>query len=186
MSQLDINIFYLTPYINCLLIFSWYIMISKTVKYHMIPVAHLKIQIGACFLSLARSKLKICSANHRAGYWSTLPCDWPSTAWAYSEQETEKQPRAANMSSRTCVVFKQMESNPIISRLYGWIECFFGICCSWFQQSKQMIRSWLTLEQSLKWSATFWPVVDWPKCCISLQTSFQSKPISFYLNWMLF
>ena len=46
----------------------------------------------ARFLSLARSKLRICSANHRPGYWSNLPSDWPSTAWAYSEQETENKP----------------------------------------------------------------------------------------------
>ena len=47
----------------------------------------------ARFLSLARSKLSLCSANHRPGYWSNPPCDWPSTAWAYSEQETENGPR---------------------------------------------------------------------------------------------
>ena len=46
----------------------------------------------AHFLSLARSKLRLCSANHRQGYWSNLPCDWPSTAWAYSKQETENRP----------------------------------------------------------------------------------------------
>ena len=40
----------------------------------------------------ALSKLRLCSANHRPGYWSNLPCDWPSTAWAYSEQETENGP----------------------------------------------------------------------------------------------
>ena len=34
----------------------------------------------ACFLSLAQSKLRLCSANHRPGYWSNLPCDWLSTA----------------------------------------------------------------------------------------------------------
>ena len=44
------------------------------------------------FLSLPRSKLRLCSANHRPGYWSNLPCDWPSTAWAYSEQEPENRP----------------------------------------------------------------------------------------------
>ena len=44
------------------------------------------------FLSLARRKLRLCSANHRPGYWSNLPCDWPSTAWAYSEQQTENGP----------------------------------------------------------------------------------------------
>ena len=31
------------------------------------------------FLSLARSKLRLCSANHRSGYQSDLPCDWPKT-----------------------------------------------------------------------------------------------------------
>ena len=33
--------------------------------------------IRARFLSLARRKLRLCSANHRPGYWSNLPCDWP-------------------------------------------------------------------------------------------------------------
>ena len=41
----------------------------------------------ARFLSLARSKLRLCSASH-----STLRCDWSSTAWAYSEQEKENGP----------------------------------------------------------------------------------------------
>ena len=49
----------------------------------------------ACFLFLARSKLRLCSANHRSGYWSNLPCDWRSTAWAYFEQETENGPWSA-------------------------------------------------------------------------------------------
>ena len=43
----------------------------------------------ARFLSLAGSKLRLCSANHRPVYWSNLPCDWPSTSWAYSEQKAE-------------------------------------------------------------------------------------------------
>ena len=51
----------------------------------------------AHFLSLVGSKLRLCSANHRAGYWSNLPCDWPSTAWAYSEQETENRPRSLDV-----------------------------------------------------------------------------------------
>ena len=46
----------------------------------------------ARFRSLARSKLRLCAANHRPGYWSNLPCDWTSTAWVYSEQETENGP----------------------------------------------------------------------------------------------
>ena len=41
----------------------------------------------AYFLSLARSKLRLCSANHRPGYFSNLACDWLSIVWTYSEQE---------------------------------------------------------------------------------------------------
>ena len=48
-----------------------------------------KLMAWARYQSLAQSKLRLCSANHRPGYWSDLPWDWPSTAWAYSEQETE-------------------------------------------------------------------------------------------------
>ena len=36
----------------------------------------------ARFLSLTQSKLRLCSANHRAGYFSNLACDWLSTGWA--------------------------------------------------------------------------------------------------------
>ena len=43
----------------------------------------------ADFLSLARSKLRLCSANHGAGYFSNLACDWQSIVWAYFDQETE-------------------------------------------------------------------------------------------------
>ena len=46
-------------------------------------------QFWVRFLSLAGCKLRLCSANHRSGYWSNLPCDWTSTAWANSLQETE-------------------------------------------------------------------------------------------------
>ena len=46
----------------------------------------------ARFLSLARSTLRLCLANHRAGY----ACDWLSIVWAHSEQETENGPRLAS------------------------------------------------------------------------------------------
>ena len=48
--------------------------------------------IWARFLSLAQRKLRLCSANHRAGYFCNLTCDWLSIVWAYSEQETENGP----------------------------------------------------------------------------------------------
>ena len=54
----------------------------------------------ASFLSPAQSKLRLCSANHRPGYWSNLPCDWPSTAWAYSEQETENTPCSVSVEEK--------------------------------------------------------------------------------------
>ena len=47
----------------------------------------------ARFLSLTWSKLRLCSANHRAGYFSNLACAWLSIVWAYSKQETENGPR---------------------------------------------------------------------------------------------
>ena len=46
----------------------------------------------AQFLSLARSKLRLCLANYRAGYFSNLACDWLSIVWAYSKQEKENGP----------------------------------------------------------------------------------------------
>ena len=46
----------------------------------------------ARFLSLARSKLRLCSANHRTGYFNNLACDCPRTVWAYSEQAAENGP----------------------------------------------------------------------------------------------
>ena len=45
-------------------------------------------QTWARFLSLARNKLRLSSANHWAGYFSNLACDWQSIVWAYSRQET--------------------------------------------------------------------------------------------------
>ena len=49
----------------------------------------------------AQSKLRLCSANHRPGYWSNLPCDWLNTAWAYSKQGTGNGPRSYQMKT-TC------------------------------------------------------------------------------------
>ena len=53
----------------------------------------------ACFLSLAQSKLRLCSANHRPSYWTNLPWYWPSTAWAYPEQETENRSKSGPISN---------------------------------------------------------------------------------------
>ena len=38
------------------------------------------------FLSLTRSKLRLCWANHRACYFSNLACDWLSIVWAWDRK----------------------------------------------------------------------------------------------------
>ena len=68
-------------------------------------------EIFARFLSLAGSKLRLCSANHRAGYFSNLACDWLSIDWAYSEQETENGP----WSSMCCRDLTQRQITWIIA-----------------------------------------------------------------------
>ena len=59
--------------------------------------------IRARFLSLARSKLRLCSANHRAGYFSNLVCDWMSIVWAYSEGARDRK-RAQFIIHRSSLV----------------------------------------------------------------------------------
>ena len=51
-------------------------------------------------------------------YWSNLPCDRPSTAWAYSEQETENDPEPSVMwylsgvqGPEGCIFIHFMSSN---------------------------------------------------------------------------
>ena len=56
---------------------SWTICVSE--------VWNVFCEIRARFLSLTRSKLRLCSANHRAGYFSNRACGWVSIVWAYSE-----------------------------------------------------------------------------------------------------
>ena len=84
----------------------------------------------AHFLSLARSKLRLCSANHRPGYWSNLPCDWPSTVWAYSEQGTENGP----WWDIVCLLWVQSLSNVASSLLLYMLY--------WIKYNVQWRESW--------------------------------------------
>ena len=68
----------------------------------------------AHFLSLSESKLRLCSANHRAGYFSNLPCDWPSTAWAYLKQETENGPRTLVQKKISSYKYRKLDCYPIV------------------------------------------------------------------------
>ena len=60
-----------------------------TCWYHAEQIIMIGNVIWGRFLSLVWSKFRPCSANHRAGYFHNLACDWLSIVWAYSEQETE-------------------------------------------------------------------------------------------------
>ena len=94
----------------------------------------------ASFLYLARSKLRLCSANHTPGFWSNLPCDYPSTAWLNSEQETENGPWTSvdqdlerNMASlgHVCDTYHVATTLPISAWLYPlpmYSFCFVRKC----------------------------------------------------------
>ena len=75
---------------------------SALSRWWLVPWWHQAITwTRAHFLSLAQSKLRLCSANHRAGYFSNLACDWLSIVWGYSEQETENGP-SLDLSIQLC------------------------------------------------------------------------------------
>ena len=71
-------------------------------------------------LSLARSELRLCSSNHRPGYWSSLSCDWLSRAQAYSEQEAETGPRSSGKCQAYCLASKTDKK----------------FCCNWVTKLK--------------------------------------------------
>ena len=75
----------------------------------------------ARFLSLARSKLRLCSANHRAGYSSNLACDWLSIVWAYSEQKTENGPRWNRIGTKLDSVMACCYTPPNHYRAQCWL-----------------------------------------------------------------
>ena len=79
--------------------------------------------IWGCSLSLTRSKLRLCSANHRPGYWSNLPCDWPSTAWAYSHKRQKTGPE--NVVSWMAAIFYFSRLRCVECRsVFHW-DCLF-------------------------------------------------------------
>ena len=73
----------------------------------------------ARFLCLARSKLGLCSANHRPGYWSNLQYDRPIIAWAYSEQETENGPGTGG-NAYGCIPGNTMDDKSTKVEVMAW------------------------------------------------------------------
>ena len=67
------------------------------------------------FVQYPNNTLPLCLANHRPGYWSNLPCDWPSTAWAYSVQETENGPWFGHSGAGTSAGTVMTMLGPIIT-----------------------------------------------------------------------
>ena len=83
------------------------------------------------FLSLVWSKLRLCSANHRAGYFSNLACDWLNIVWASSEQETENGPwLSPYFLSPECIISFYVRATHIATRFWIWApEWFVNWAC---------------------------------------------------------
>ena len=82
---------------------------------------HLAMQgAGSIFLSLAQSKLRLCSANHKACYFSNLACDYLGIVWAYSVKETENGPWYL-----TVILFTSLYHNglTINKQLFSTVSC---------------------------------------------------------------
>ena len=96
-------------------------------------------------LSLVRSKLRLCSVNHRPAYWSNLPCDWPSTTWAYSEPNTKNGPSPAMVNSmtwlwvekQTCNTLSNLKSSLDYSLNFGYVLKTATIYETWLVSSPQ-------------------------------------------------
>ena len=101
----------------------------------------------AHFLSLARSKLRLCSANHRAGYFSNLACDWLSIVWAYSEQVTENGPRTT-IHWRYCSIALRHQFYLVPGRLNSYYGCKSYICVHIYitDVHKSHIYNWCSQE----------------------------------------
>ena len=97
MSQFNGNFFVMKKYS------SLYIGCTKS-RYRLFRLWGRYGLIWVRFLSLTRSKVRLCSANHRPSYWSNLTCGWLRTAWAYSEseQETENGPWSVTCGYMFC------------------------------------------------------------------------------------
>ena len=82
------------------------LQIPHNKQHSMLVVAKSLVRLtsGPAFCLLLGSKLRLCSANHRAGCFSNLVCDWLSIVWAYSDQETENRPWSMHYMLTTMVV----------------------------------------------------------------------------------
>ena len=97
----------------CILIY-WCASHTNTDKWKPVLISNIRdIYYWAHILSLTQNNLRLCSANHRPGYFSNLACDWLSIVWAYSEQETryEKWVNTATFTSFNIKMSKQCRNS---------------------------------------------------------------------------
>ena len=105
----------------------------------------------ARFLSLTRSKLRLCSANHRAGYVSNLACDWLSIVWANSEQETENGPRTHRVNTLRSRQNGQHFADDIFKRIFVNENVWISIKISLKFAPKGPINNIPALVQIMAW-----------------------------------
>ena len=115
----------------------------------------------------------VSSANHRAGYFSNPPCDWPSTAWAYFKQETENGPwwdtihklgpihaAGANILRAQCHKYSRLcrlePSNPVMTQLNTVAEAKWQPFCRHFKYIFLNENVWILLQISLKFVLKGW------------------------------
>ena len=123
------------------------------------------------FLSLARNKLWLCSANDRPGYWSNLPCDWPSIA----ELTPSKRQKTSKLETQEKL--EQLETDHIIPNhqtishfpRHIWNEniTFISSCCfvkavnsMWDVCLRSCLMIWCTRESQFADAA-----VQKVQCC---------------------
>ena len=97
---------------------------------HHIPQS--RCLIRARFLSLIQSKLRLCAANHRAGYFSNLACYWLRIVWTYSEHDSENGPWLA-LSNQGIYLYNKLYYLKKSQSLEAatWDLCFN--LCYWFE-----------------------------------------------------
>ena len=133
----------------------------------------LGLQALGLFSVSAQSKIRLCSANHRPGYWSNLASDWLSIVWAYSEQGTEKGP-CWGLQAITNVLLKfnyrgpillsfstinQVQSNFFVTVLFPQNIHFRAHLWGWVVGGFLWICSLIRLEVNCKYHLVLFP------CC---------------------
>ena len=101
------------------------------------------VMTRAPFLSRALSKLRLCSANHRPGHWSNLPCDWLSTAWAYSRDRKRALVQFPHIHWAALEVFHYSDviMSVMVSQITSVSIVYWNVCSGIDQREQQSSTS---------------------------------------------